>query len=127
MKYTLDTIVLDGEGNLKEARGSTDQFEQALKITRQDDFDGAVLNFAVRYALGRYSYAPSLVIGQIKPILQDCSDKTLWCFEKDIAEFLKDCENTGSKSYFFGDPYVLEWKKFLDDVVKEIERRKTEE
>lgn len=30
MKYTLDTIVLDGEGNLKEARGSTDQFEQAL-------------------------------------------------------------------------------------------------
>ena len=31
-----------------------------MKITRQDDRGGAVLNWAVRYALGRYSYAPSL-------------------------------------------------------------------
>lgn len=98
-----------------------------MQITRKDDFGGAVLNCAVRYCLGRLSYMPGLVMGEIRPMLPDCSDKTLWCFEKDIAQFLKDCENMGSKSFFGGDPYILEWKKFRDDVVKEIERRKTEE
>ena len=98
-----------------------------MKITRDDDFGGAVLNCAVRYCLGRLSYMPGLVMGEIRPMLPDCSDKTLWCFEKDIAQFLKDCENMGSKSFFGGDPYILEWKKFREDVVKEIERRKTEE
>lgn len=98
-----------------------------MKITRQDDFDGAVLNFAVRYALGRYSYAPSLVIRQIRPILQDCSDKTLWCFEKDIAEFLKDWERKKGSITFSSDPDTAKWARFREDVVKEIERRKTEE
>lgn len=98
-----------------------------MQITRKDDFGGAVLNCAVRYCLGRLSYMPGLVMGEIRPMLPDCSDKTLWCFEKDIAQFLKDCENMGSKSFFGGDPYILEWKKFRDDVLKEIERRKTED
>lgn len=98
-----------------------------MQITRKDDFGGAVLNCAVRYCLGRLSYMPGLVMGEIRPMLPDCSDKTLWCFEKDIAQFLKDCENMGSKSFFGGDPYILEWKRFREDVVKEIERRKKEE
>lgn len=98
-----------------------------MQITREDDFGGAVLNCAVRYCLGRLSYMPGLVMGAIRPMLPDCSDKTLWCFEKDIAQFLEDCENMGSKSFMFGDPYILEWKKFRDDVLKEIERRKTED
>lgn len=98
-----------------------------MKITRQDDDGGALLNYAVRYALGRYSYAPGQVMDAIRPMLPDCNGKTLWCFEKDIAEFLKDCENMGSKSFMFGDPYILEWKKFREDVVQEIERRKREE
>lgn len=50
-----------------------------------DDF-GAVCNCAVRYCLGRWSYMPSLVCGYITPLLPKLTDKTLNCFERDIAE-----------------------------------------
>lgn len=83
-----------------------------MKITRDDDFGGAVLNCAVRYALGRASYMPRLVMDQITPMLPDCSDKTLWCFEQDVSERLSD-------ALWAGD-----WKRFLEAVRAEIERRK---
>lgn len=94
-----------------------------MKITRDDDFGGAVLNCAVRYCLGRLSYMPGLVMGQIRPMLPDCSDKTLWCFEKDISEWLD------GNSLIVGDPfgdrsYEADWTRFLEAVRAEIERRK---
>ena len=60
-----------------------------MTITREDDFGGAVLNCAVRYALGRRSYMPGLVVDEITPMLKDCSDKTLWCFDRDIRVYLR--------------------------------------
>lgn len=57
------------------------------RIDLSDDFFGAVLNCAVRYSLGRNTYMPGLVIDFITPLLPYLSDKTLWCFEKDV----KDC------------------------------------
>lgn len=96
-----------------------------MKITRDDEFGGALLNCAVRYALGRYSYMPSIVMGEIKPMLPDCSDKTLWCFDRDIAEWLEDCERM--ERPFAMDNYRTEWKRFHDEVVKEIRRREAEE
>ena len=45
-----------------------------------------MLNCAVRYALGRETYMPSLVIGFITPLLPELSDKALWCFDQDITE-----------------------------------------
>ena len=50
-----------------------------MKIERKDDFGGAVLNCAVRYALGRRTYMPGLVMDEIRPMLKDCSERTLWC------------------------------------------------
>ena len=50
-----------------------------------DDF-GAILNCAVRYAIGRETYMPSLVIGFIKPMIPYLNDKTLWCFDQDVTE-----------------------------------------
>ena len=93
-----------------------------MKITRDDDFGGAVLNCAVRYALGRASYMPGLVMDQIRPMLPDCSDKTLWCFEQDVSEWL---ERTKPETGFF-DNYYDEWQRFLEAVRAEIERRKGE-
>ena len=61
-----------------------------MKIEREDDFGGAVLNCAVRYALGRMSYMPGLVMDVIRPMLKNCSDKTLWCFDRDISEWLEN-------------------------------------
>ena len=58
------------------------------KIDPSDDFFGAVLNCAVQYSLGRHSYMPGLVIDFISPLLPYLSDKTLWCLEKDIREYL---------------------------------------
>lgn len=87
-----------------------------MKISRKNDFDGAVLNCAVRYALGRMSYMPGLVIHQIAPVLNDCSDKTLWCFERDIESWLNEDYSQHA--------YKEEWYRFLEKVKSEIEKRK---
>lgn len=82
-----------------------------------DDF-GAVCNCAVRYCLGRRSYMPSLVCGYIIPLLPELTDKTLDCFERDIAER----KRTG---FDFGDSCDYEtWDAFYKAVCKEIEGRK---
>lgn len=91
-----------------------------MKITHDDDFGGAVLNCAVRYALGRTSYMPGLVMDVIRPMLKDCSYTTLYCMRKDVSAWLKD-------NSVLSMGYVKEWHHFLDDVKEEIERRKAGE
>lgn len=83
-----------------------------------DNF-GAVCNCAVRYAVGRRTYMPSLVIDFITPHLGELSDKTLWCFQRDLEE--------RKNGFFdFGDEFdKANWMNFLDAVNKEIDRRKT--
>lgn len=85
-------------------------------ILEDDDF-GAVLNCAVRYALGRPSYMPSIVIGFITPLLPYLNDKTLWCFDRDVTE----ARWHGG----YGDPRIDEpgWIKFLNDVHNERRAR----
>lgn len=87
-------------------------------IEAEDDFFGAVLNCAVRYCIGRQSYMPGLVIDKITPWLTLLSDKTLWCFERDIQ---------GADS--LGDPDIdaPRWRAFLGNVKMEIKRRKNEQ
>lgn len=85
-----------------------------------DDF-GAVCNCAVRYCLSRRSYMPSLVCGHITPLLPELTDKTLDCFERDIAER----KRTG---FDFDDSCDCEtWDAFYKAVCKEIEGRKSNE
>lgn len=93
-----------------------------MQITRDDDFGGAVLNCAVRYALGRETYMPRLVMDQIRSMLPDCSDKTLWCFEQDVSEWLDRDNGWTAYDNSYGD----DWKRFLEAVRAEIERRKGE-
>lgn len=82
-----------------------------------DDF-GAVCNCAVRYCLSRRSYMPSLVCRYIISLLPKLTDRTLDCFERDIAER----ERTG---FDFGDSCDYEtWDTFYNEVCKETERRK---
>lgn len=91
-----------------------------MKITRDDDRGGAVLNCAIRYALGRSSYMPGLVMGEIRPMLPDCSNKTLRVFEKDVSEWLN--RDKGWTAY--DNSYFDDWKRFLEAVRAEMERRK---
>lgn len=81
-----------------------------------DDF-GAVCNCAVRYCLGRRSYMPSLVCRYIIPLLPKLTNKTLDCFERDIAEKKRT-------DFDFGDSCDYEtWDAFYKAVCKEIEGR----
>lgn len=60
---------------------------------------------------------PSLVCGYITPLLPELTDKTLDCFERDIAER----ERTG---FDFGYSCDCEtWDAFYKAVCNEIERR----
>lgn len=82
-----------------------------------DDF-GAACNCAVRYCLDRRSYMSSLVCGYITPLLPKLTDKTLDCFERDIAERKRT-------SFDFCDPCDYEtWDAFYKAVCREIEGRK---
>lgn len=87
-----------------------------MEISCNDELGGAVLNCAVRYALGRISYMPGLVMNAISPMLKDCSDKTLWCFERDVSEWLSN-NSQGMITY------EKEWTEFLNAVRAEINRR----
>lgn len=78
-------------------------------IDLSDDSFGAVLNCAVRYALGRRSYMPYLVTSFITPLLPHLSKKTIWCFRRDLEE----CRD-------FGDPEIDKpiWEQFLQKVME---------
>lgn len=89
-------------------------------IDPHDDDFGTICNCAVRYAVGRRTYMPSLVIDFITPHLSELTDKTLWCFQRDLYQRLDE-------GFDFGDEFDLQnWMNFLKDIDKEIEKRKTE-
>ena len=89
----------------------------APKIDLADDNFGCVLNCAVRYAMGRETYMPSLVISFITPLLPYLSDNTLWRFDQDITEQ----QYQGG----YGDKKIDEpdWMRFHVDVRSERSRR----
>lgn len=87
------------------------------QIIPSGDVFGTVLNCAVRYACGRRTYMPSLVIDYITPLIPMLSDKTLWCFDQDLTEAKY---TTG-----YGDPKIDEpgWKRFHAAVREERKKR----
>lgn len=87
------------------------------KIDVSSDAFGCILNCAVRYAIGRQTYIPGLVIDFICPILPYISDKTLYIFDQDIT----DQKYIGG----YGDKYIDEplWMQFHQDVIAEEGRR----
>ena len=88
--------------------------EKEPTIDLCDDDFGAILNCAVRYAMGRQSYMPYLVTEFITPLLPHISDKTIWCFQRD----LQDCTD-------WGDVMIDKptWMRFQEAVKAEAKRR----
>lgn len=78
---------------------------------------GCILNCAVRYAIGRQTYMPGLVIDFISPLLPYLSKNALFVFDRDITEQ----KYTGG----YGDRNIDEplWKKFHEKVISEEKRR----
>lgn len=86
-------------------------------IDPTDDDFGAMLNWAVRYCLGRMTYAPSMTIQFITPLIPYLSDRTLWCFDSDIEDH---------KKYGLGfgmDFDERDWMMFWENVKAEIKKR----
>lgn len=86
------------------------------EVIQSADF-GAILVCAVRYALGRQSCMPRVVIGYITPLIPELSDQTLCCLERDV----RNPTIYGDGGY--GDKKIDEpgWIRFLYDL--ETERR----
>lgn len=85
-------------------------------IDLHDDNFGTILNCAVRYAMGRRTYMPSLVISFITPLLPKLSSKTVLCFDQDVT----DARYTGG----YGDQRdTNDWLRFLAAVRAERTRR----
>jgi hypothetical protein len=87
-------------------------------IDLRDDNFGAVLNWAVRYCLGRMTYAPSMTIEFITPLLPYLNDKALWCFDEDIDSRKREGRGFGM------DCDEIMWMRFWEAVKAERERRK---
>lgn len=88
-----------------------------IKIANAEDF-GFVCLCAVRYCLGRRTYAPGTVMGFIKTFLPAMNDKTLYVMERDIAE----TDNLGD-----AEIDAPMWAEFLAEIEKERKRRKNDE
>ena len=111
--YDMTQLLREAEVVLGTARGK--RYASLMEPDSQaftDEF-GAVLNCAVRYCIGRRTYMPKLVMDVIRPLIPALTDKTLWCFERDIE---------GANNY--GADYDEEaWMRFLSEVKAEIARR----
>ena len=89
--------------------------EPAIDL-RDDDF-GTILNCAVRYAIGRQTYMPRLVIDFITPLIPYLTGRTLWCFDQDVT----NARYEGG----YGDQNIDEpgWLRFLENVRAERVKR----
>lgn len=81
------------------------------------DEEGSILICAVRYAIGRQTYAPHEVIDYITPKLPRLSNKTLTVLFRDMNGFVRD-GNLGDRT--IDAPHCLE---FFENIRKEMERR----
>ena len=84
---------------------------------------------AIRYAIGRESYVPSMVIRYLTRLLPDLSNKTLTIIDRDIRwnyELDERSKNDDSRHGVFGDNQIDKpaWMRFWQDVKDEMERRR---
>lgn len=86
-----------------------------------NDSFGEMMNWAVRYALGRCSYAVGDTVRYITNVVEKLNYRTLYVIAQDIKE--------AYRHGYMGDPMVDQpsWMQLLERVNKEIEKRKEEE
>lgn len=131
VKFTSKKICID-YGKEKYAYKYPSEVAIIRTIETNNEKFGAVLNCAVRYACGRQTYMPSIVIGFtsivigfIRPLISEINDKALCCMERDIRccmeRDIRDAEKFGG----YGDEKIdkPDWMRFLADLQVEIDRR----
>lgn len=76
-----------------------------------------MLGYAVRYALGRCTYAPAVIIEYIEPLLKEISLGGKILLKKDIDNYLEDSRVVGR---FENDNRKL-WVMFANEIGKSID------
>lgn len=91
---------------------------KTIQLNPNNENVGAVLISAVRYACGRRTYMPSIVVNVILPIVAQLNDKNLCCMERDIREAEK-------YSGGYGDEKIDKpmWLKFLKEIQDLMDKR----
>lgn len=84
------------------------------KIPITEDFE-TILICAVRYAIGRQTYMPSIVIGYIRPLIGELNTNTLRVMERDVRE-----------AGYYGHETIdkPDWVRFLKNLQEEMKRRR---
>ena len=82
------------------------------------DFE-LMMIFALRYAIGRYTYMPSVTIEYICYLIPQLSAKTLFVMKRDIDEEIEHCERMGRELYM-----DKEWAKLAEEIGVEYENKK---
>lgn len=108
------------------AKTHTGNYEQGQRFVALED----ILVFAMRYSIGRRTYAPSTVCGFITPLLPILSDRVISVMRRDILEhggFNRDrgeVDEYGLLIEAFGDECDYEtWRRFYELVDAEAKRR----
>ena len=124
----IDDYRYDCDFSLEEqAEASKKHFEElyyrySVPLLEIDKNFETILLCAVRYAIGRKSYIPSLVIDYITPLLSHLSYNTLGLIANDITEYGKYYGGLGDDK--IDRPY---WLNFKRKILAEMERRGNED
>ena len=87
-------------------------------VVISQDFELMMIS-ALRYAIGRYTYMPSVTIEYIRYLIPQLSAKTLFMMKRDIDEKIEHCERMGRELYM-----DKEWAKLSEEISIEYEKKK---
>ena len=85
----------------------------AVDAVEVDDNLGEMLNWAVRYSLGRMSYAVNDTVSYVLPLIPKLDRRTLSVMQRDIEiapEYGRDCDEA-------------DWMRLLHAIREELKRR----
>ena len=82
------------------------------------DFELMMIS-ALRYAIGRYTYMPSVTIEYIRYLIPQLSAKTLFIMKRDIDEEIERYERIEHELYM-----DKEWAKLAEEIGIEYEKKK---
>lgn len=74
---------------------------------------------ALRYAIGRYTYMPSVTIDYIRYLIPQLSAKTLFIMQRDIEEEIERYKRMERELYM-----DKEWQKLAEEIGIEYEKKK---
>lgn len=74
---------------------------------------------ALRYAIGRYTYMPSVTIEYIRYLIPQLSPKTLFVMQRDITEEIERYQRMERELYM-----AKEWQKLAEEIGVEYAKKK---